>query len=125
MNLNVYDIMILIGIPSISAFIFQLIYNTVSTNIKKDKMETKMIRTALQALLRDRLREHYNEHVDKGYIDMADKDNFDNMYQIYHKLGKNGVMDGMYNKVMNLPLTKPRPKNSSRKKIEEESESLN
>ena len=33
------------------------------------------------------------------------KDNFDNLYQQYHALGKNGVMDSFHEEVMELPTT--------------------
>ena len=121
MTLTWYDILILLGVPSIVFFIFQVVYNGLSTKMKKEKTETTMIKKALQALLRDRLREHYIEYTEKGTIDIADKENFDNMYQIYHALGKNGVMDTMYDKVMNLPIT---PKQRHVKRQVDDSEEL-
>lgn len=121
MNLEFYDILVLVGIPSISAFMFQIFYNAFSGRIRKNKKafliekeETRTIKKALQALLRDRLREHYADYTERGVIDISDKENFNNMYQIYHILGENGVMDTMYETVMELPITPKAKRNSNR-----------
>lgn len=127
MQLHVYDILMMIGIPSIISFIFQLVFTKVAFKVKKNKEcinkeleDTILIRKALQVILRDRLRELYTKYTKRSYIDIADKDLFDSMYKIYHKLGQNGVMDGMYNKVMSLPTSQQY--NSSKKQKEKEKE---
>lgn len=57
----------------------------------------------VQALLRDRLYCEYNKHMDKGYAPIYARENFENMWQQYHSLGVNGVMDEIHNKFMELP----------------------
>ena len=55
----------------------------------------------------------YNEHMKKGYVTLGEKRDFDSLYWAYHKLGKNGVADGMHETIMNMPDSKPvtrRPK---------------
>lgn len=120
MTLTIYDILILIGIPTISASVFQMVYNTLSTKLKSEKSEARMIKKALQAILRDKLREHYHTYLENKFIPVEDKDNFNNLYQIYHSLGKNGVMDDMYKKVMELPTSKPRSRKQVTKNKENE-----
>lgn len=105
MTLTLPDILSLVGVPAIVAFIFQLVYNRLSTKLKKDRSDEILIKKALQALLRDRIRQNFIQYRELGCIDMADKENFDNMYKIYHTLGKNGVVDSMYEQIMDLPMT--------------------
>lgn len=61
---------------------------------------------ALQALLRNKLYEIYDLWMPKKYAPTDIKENFENLYQRYHTLGKNGVMDGKHEAFMNLPDTK-------------------
>lgn len=108
MTLTIYDWLALLGLPGISLFLFQLIYNHFSSKIKREREDILIMKKALQALLRDRLREHYVHFIEQGWIDLDDKTNFDNMYQSYHNLGVNGVMDDMYKKIMKLPTKQPK-----------------
>jgi hypothetical protein len=95
----------LIGIPSIAAFIFQLVYNSLSTRVKKERDVARRIRDGVQALLRDRLRQNYIAFKKKGHIDIADKENYHCLYLSYHELGGNGVVDEMHRKIMLLPIS--------------------
>lgn len=65
--------------------------------------EQTAIKAGMQALLRDRIIQTYNYHTEKGYCAIYEKDNIMNMYQQYHKLGANGVIDDMVQEVINLP----------------------
>ena len=60
----------------------------------------------VQAMLRDRLRYLYKYYARQGYVDLDDRDDWENMYQQYHALGKNGVMDDIRNKLLALPTEK-------------------
>jgi hypothetical protein len=68
---------------------------------ERKKQEAVMI--GIQAMLRDRLLEGFRHYDDQGYAEYDDRSNIDNMYHAYHNLGKNGVMDKMYEKFMQLP----------------------
>ena len=57
----------------------------------------------VQALLRDRLYYEYNKYMERGYAPIYAKENFENMWQQYHNLGVNGVMDEVHNTFMELP----------------------
>lgn len=72
--------------------------------IKAIEDRNEAIALGVQALLRDKLLEKYDKyHEGKGYAPIYAKDNFDNMYQQYHKLGENGVMDEKHIEFMHLP----------------------
>ena len=57
----------------------------------------------VQALLRDRLYYEYNKYMERGFAPIYAKENFENMWQQYHNLGVNGVMDEVHNTFMELP----------------------
>lgn len=103
-----YELLTLVGLPSILSFLFQMLLTKTSQKVKYNKDNNELLYQSQQALLRDRLRELYIRYNEQGYIELSDKDNYNNMYQIYHKLGVNGVMDDMYKRVMALPISKPK-----------------
>lgn len=95
-------------LASVLSFLFQLIFNKFMKSSKEYKQDVVNGRLALQALLRTELRRYGKIYIAQGWIDDADKYDYDNLYNRYHNLGKNGVMDDLYNKVMQLPTVKPK-----------------
>ena len=71
--------------------------------IKASERKTEAVQLGVQALLRDRLIDQYNKYSEKGYAPIYVKENFENMWTQYHNLGKNGVMDDIHVKFMELP----------------------
>lgn len=71
--------------------------------VKKNQEENKAIRLGMQALLRDRLYDKYEHYSELGYAPIRARENFENMWTQYHNLGKNGVMDDIHVKFMELP----------------------
>lgn len=62
----------------------------------------------VQASLRSQLVDSYHLwYEEKSYAPMYIKDAFENCYQRYHRLGKNGVMDDIHEKFMRLPTEPP------------------
>ena len=87
-----------------------------SADIKDLKIDSELTKQAVQATLRhdlyelaDKARE---DHCCPDYI----KQDFDNMYEKYHQLGKNGVMDTIYAEIMSLPSSKENGKHISKRK---------
>ena len=60
----------------------------------------------LQAVLKDLLKIRYLEWIRKGYAPMDARDDLERMYQAYHGLGANGVMDSLREQFLTLPETK-------------------
>ena len=106
MTLTWYEILSLLAVPSVVAFILHLVYTFIANKIKTNKSDDTAIRKGLQALLRNQLIQAHDHYIKLGYIEVNDKANFSNMYTCYHNLGKNGVMDVIYKEVMELPTTK-------------------
>lgn len=70
---------------------------------REERKKQEAVTTGVQAMLRDRLLQGYRHYEQKGYADYDDRSNMENMYNAYHNLGKNGVMDDMHKKFMLLP----------------------
>lgn len=98
-SLEVYQFLMVIGFPT--AFIS--FAKVLMGKIKLIDKENKSLKSGVQALLRDRLYDIYSKYIDRGYAPLYAKENFKNMYQWYHNLGENGVMDSIYIKFMALP----------------------
>lgn len=67
------------------------------------------VRRGVQALLRDRLLQGYKFYRAQGWADENDRSNLENVYQQYHALGQNGVMDDLRTKFLALPTDPPGP----------------
>lgn len=99
-----------VAIPAIISSIIAYLWARVKSYEKsereyKQKLEDDMaiMKKAMQTYLRDRLVQGYNHYYcDLGKITLSSKQSFDKCYQTYHELGKNGVMDDIYTKVMSL-----------------------
>lgn len=71
--------------------------------MKKYKAEQDAIRKGIQALLRAEMIKSYNKYSELGHAPIYARENFKNIYENYHALGLNGVMDDIYNKFLELP----------------------
>jgi hypothetical protein len=60
----------------------------------------KALDCGLQAMLRDRLRFLYKSYKKRGSITYDEKEDWIYMYNQYHALGKNGVMDSVKDKIL-------------------------
>lgn len=78
--------------------------------------DLSLVKGGLQKDLYVDLTHIYNEHAKKGFATISEKRDFDSLYWAYHKLGKNGVADGMHETVMNMPDVKPAPRKRTTKK---------
>ena len=73
------------------------------------KEDVKLLKTGIQAIVKNDLKQQYHDHLETGWASIDTKEDLEKLYQVYHSLGANGVMDGMRKAFMDLP-TKP-PKN--------------
>ena len=109
-----YQILMVIGIPSIISGLVALGINrgmkardAKQEEIRKQsqimEQQNKALMAGVQALLRDRLLNGYRHYTAKGWADYDDRQNMENMWEQYHALGANGVMDGYRVKFLTLP----------------------
>ena len=93
------------GIPTL---IVGGMFTYFASKIKKIKKEDDAIKKGIQALLRAEMISSYNKYNDLGYAPIYAKESFENVYQNYHALGLNGVMDEIRRTFMELPTEKPK-----------------
>ena len=109
-----YQWLSIVGVPSIISGIVALVLargmksrDRRQEEIQKqnDELEkqNKAIMAGVQALLRDRLLQGYKHYAEKGWANYDDRQNMENLYEQYHALGKNGIMDGMREGFLKLP----------------------
>lgn len=98
---EVYQFLMLIGFPGA----FVAFARVLLSRIKKIDIENRALQKGVQALLRKELYDLYNKYNEQGYAPLYVKENFRNMYEQYHALGINGVMDSLYEKFIDLPET--------------------
>ena len=67
-------------------------------------VQIRAVKKGVQALLRDRLIQGYKFYRAQGWADEDDRSNMENVYQQYHALGANGVMDNLRGRFLDLPL---------------------
>ena len=76
--------------------------------LAEDRKHMEEIRIAnnrgTQALLRDRLLQGYHFFRKRGMVTYGEARNYENMYEAYHDLGKNGIMDIIYQKFKQIPV---------------------
>ena len=100
--MTLYQVLSLLFGSGLLITILTAVWNKIKVNEKK----TESVQLGVQALLRDRLYSTYLKYAEKGYAPIYAKENFEKMYNQYHTLGANGVMDDIYRKFMALPLEK-------------------
>lgn len=112
--MDIYQILIVVGIPSvISGLVAMLINRGMKARDAKqeeirqqnealEKQNAAMM-LGVQALLQDRLLQGYKHYQEKGWAGFEDRQTMENMYNQYHTLGKNGIMDGYRKRFLLLP----------------------
>lgn len=83
--------------------------DNINNEVKEVKSDLGSVKAGTQASLRDDLYRVYNECNQKGYASIDERENFENLYDKYHHLGANGVMDNLRKKFLDLP-TEPTKK---------------
>lgn len=89
---------------SVKSELAESITKEVSETLVSEIEDQKILKLAMQAMLRDRLIQSYNYFIEKGCCAIHDRDNVINMYNQYHNLGANGVIDGLMYELMELPV---------------------
>lgn len=72
-------------------------------DVKREE-DSRLIKKGIQALLKNDLKVRYDYWLDKGYAPEDAREDLEAEYQIYHALGKNGVMDDRRNRFLAQPM---------------------
>ena len=94
--MSVYQWLCLFSVPAVLLGVFKVLFSQI-----------RAIKKGLQALLRAQLILEYNKWTDRGYAPIYARQNFENCWEQYHALGKNGVMDDLHAKFLRLPVDAP------------------
>jgi len=62
----------------------------------------RALQLGIQALLRAQMISEYYKYVENKIVPLNVKDNFENLWVQYEKLGKNGVMSSIHSEFMNF-----------------------
>lgn len=87
---------------AISALLLGL-WQSLARRYHKTKEEQDAIKAGLQALLRAQIISDYERYSEKGFAPVYVRDNFENCYKQYERLGENGVITNIHEKFMRLP----------------------
>ena len=98
---------------AVTIFITRLMDNALSLpKIRKQEQEEtaldiRLCKRGIQVLLKNDLKVRYDHWLDLGYAPEDSKDDLEREYQVYHSLGKNGVMDSRRARFLALPNEAP------------------
>jgi len=71
---------------------------------EREKLNNELQNKALQLLLRANLINEYKNFEAQGNATISEKNMWLEQYDVYHSLGKNGVMDAIKDKVFIMPI---------------------
>ena len=110
MDLSVYQWLSLLGVQGVITLVLSWVIsrklNTADAKAEQAKRETEAIAEGVKALLRDRLLQGYKHYIEKGWADMDDRSNMENVWLQYHALGGNGDMNDLRRTFRHLPMAK-------------------
>lgn len=101
--MTVITVLQFLGIPAIFSAAIIAVATNFAKRIKENDDETQAVKSGVQALLRAQMISEYNKAKDRGYAPIYAKDNFQNMWDNYHNLGANGVMDAIKDEYLAMP----------------------
>ena len=108
--MSIYQWFSLLGVQGIITLVLSWVIskklNTADAKAEQAKRETAAIAEGVKALLRDRLLQGYKHYIEKGYADMDDRSNMENVWRQYHALGGNGDMNDLRRTFRHLPMAK-------------------
>ena len=106
--MTVYQWLCLLGVQGIITLVLSWVIskklNTADAKAEQAKRETAAIAEGVKALLRDRLLQGYKHYIEKGWADMDDRSNMENVWRQYHALGGNGDMNDLRRTFRHLPM---------------------
>ena len=82
-------------------------FTPVVTGLNELVNDMHLVKKGVQATCRNDLEEMYAKAEKDGYCTNEDKQRFEQTYQAYHSLGRNGVMDAKRERLLALPESKP------------------
>ena len=102
--MTIYEGLNLLGVPAELAAGLLYFIRKFAQSREREEEKTDALELGVQALLRDRLYQLYRYcQMDKGYANIHDRENFENMFERYESLGGNGIMAEIHDRFTELP----------------------
>ena len=98
--MTLYQILSLVGIPSLLVSIVISIFNFIKYKTK----EYDLIKDGMVAILHNMVYTQGKKYIDKDQISMDEMKDFEYLYSAYHNLGGNGTGTEIYERVCKLNL---------------------
>lgn len=105
--MKIYDVLMLCGTPALIASLVAYIVTRIKNKHDNRVSHNESLAAGMQVMLRIQLTSLAEKYLAKGYCTVEERELFTAVYNAYHNLGKNGVMDDLLKKVMSLPLQTP------------------
>jgi hypothetical protein len=102
-------------VKKISAFI-DSVSEKIKEKFERDAAEQQITKEAIKAMLRNQMLGSFNRSEERGYIGDWDRDNFEQLFQIYTELGGNSYMHTVHEKVLRMPRVPNTRKKAPKKK---------
>ena len=90
-------------VEAVIILILTTVWGFVEIKYKKNRKTEEGIKEGVQALLKDRITQSYDHYKRAGSCSVYAKENIQDMYIQYEKLGGNGVIRKMVSELYNLP----------------------
>lgn len=111
--MTTYQWLCIFGVQALITSIVGILVGLVTSGVQKkmaDKIastnDDQIIKEALQAMIRDRLYAMYDHASASRTITIEDQQNFLNLWDKYHRLGANGVMDRVKEEYLEFKLVR-------------------
>lgn len=115
--MTIYQFLSIIGVQALSAFIINFLLNKFVVAKTEKSQKDGSIKDAILCLLRSGLLDLYYKASEKGFANLADRENFEQMYKAYISLGGNGVIKEAYKRFAELP---GKPNHPARRRTDKE-----
>ena len=115
--MTTYQFLSIIGVQALSAFIINFLLNKFIVVKTEKNQKDESIKDAILCLLRTNLLDLYYKSCEKGFANLADRENFEMMYKSYISLGGNGVIKELYKRFSDLP---GKPDHPARRRTDKE-----
>lgn len=91
---------------TIIIYVIVLVVSNLASILTSHYLGIKRISKGLQTILRFEMENLFRKCLHKGFATISDKTTFNYLYEAYHPLGKNGIMDYMKERINKLPIEK-------------------
>lgn len=90
-------------VEAVIILILTAVWGYVEIKYKKNRKTEEGIKEGVQALLKDRITQSYDHYKKAGVCSVYAKENIQDLYIQYEKLGGNGVIKKLVTELYNLP----------------------